>query len=127
MRNLSYPDTHVFILCFSVIDRVSLNNVINKWIPELHQYRRKSKIMLVGTQTDERDEKNIFECSFITDDEGGRVAIEVKASSYISCSALKNFHVKEVFERAISLASQNRSEPDCWNVFSKSIRFFKKK
>ena len=35
LRPLSYPQTDVFLLCFSVISRVSFANVVSSWIPEL--------------------------------------------------------------------------------------------
>ena len=35
MRPLSYPNTDVFLVVFSVVDRSSFDNVKNKWIPEL--------------------------------------------------------------------------------------------
>ena len=34
LRPLSYPDTDVFILCFSIIRRSSMVNVKQKWVRE---------------------------------------------------------------------------------------------
>uniref|UniRef100_A0A914KVS1 Ras-related C3 botulinum toxin substrate 1 n=1 Tax=Meloidogyne incognita TaxID=6306 RepID=A0A914KVS1_MELIC len=49
LRPLSYPQTDVFILCFSVVSPVSFDNVITKWIPEIRQYCTESiPIVLVG-------------------------------------------------------------------------------
>jgi small GTP-binding protein len=35
LRPLSYPDTDVFMICYSTVCHESLINVKNKWIPEL--------------------------------------------------------------------------------------------
>jgi Ras-related C3 botulinum toxin substrate 1 len=38
-RSCSYPQTDIFILCFSLVSQISLQNIQNMWIPELSQYR----------------------------------------------------------------------------------------
>merc|ERR1711939_550971 len=35
LRPLSYPNTDVFIVCYSIISPTSLENVGNKWLPEI--------------------------------------------------------------------------------------------
>ncbi|MCP9264993.1 Ras-related C3 botulinum toxin substrate 1 [Dirofilaria immitis] len=35
LRPLSYPQTDVFVLCFSIVAPVSFDNVLTKWIPEI--------------------------------------------------------------------------------------------
>lgn len=51
LRPLSYPQTDVFILCFSVVSPVSFDNVCTKWIPEIRQYCADTPIILVGMYT----------------------------------------------------------------------------
>ena len=34
---MAYPNTDVFILCFSVVDPDSYSNILSKWIPELNR------------------------------------------------------------------------------------------
>ena len=34
---MAYPNTNVFILCFSVVDPDSYSNILSKWIPELNR------------------------------------------------------------------------------------------
>ena len=38
LRPLSYPDSDVVLVCFSVEARTSLENVLLKWIPEVRRY-----------------------------------------------------------------------------------------
>ena len=35
LRPMAYTDTDVFIVCFSMVDRDSLENILNKWAPEV--------------------------------------------------------------------------------------------
>merc|ERR1711879_9994 len=38
LRPLSYPQTDVFLICFSVISEASLKNVKSKWAPEINNH-----------------------------------------------------------------------------------------
>jgi small GTP-binding protein len=57
IRPLSYSNVDVFLLCFSLVNPTSLNNVTEKWCPELKKYARKVPIILVGLKKDLRDGK----------------------------------------------------------------------
>jgi len=37
LRIMAYPNTNIFILCFSVVDPDSYSNIMSKWIPELNR------------------------------------------------------------------------------------------
>ena len=45
----------IFLVCFSVISRTSLQNVKGKWFPEIRHYCPDAPIILVATKTDLRD------------------------------------------------------------------------
>ena len=36
LRPMAYTDTDVFIVCFSMVDKDSLENILNKWAPEVN-------------------------------------------------------------------------------------------
>jgi small GTP-binding protein len=38
VRPLNYPGAHTFLLCFSVINRRTFENVKEKWLPELQHH-----------------------------------------------------------------------------------------
>ena len=38
LRPLSYPQTDVFLVCFSVTSPASFENVKEKWFPEVHHH-----------------------------------------------------------------------------------------
>jgi len=55
LRPLSYPQTDVFLVCFSVVSPASFENVKEKWVPEITHHCPKTPFLLVGTQSDLRD------------------------------------------------------------------------
>jgi len=54
LRPLSYPNTDVIVICFSIDNRDSLANVSLKWVPEVRHFCPRTPIVLVGTKTDLR-------------------------------------------------------------------------
>lgn len=38
LRPLSYPQTDVFLVCFSVVSPASFENVKEKWVPEVRHH-----------------------------------------------------------------------------------------
>ena len=38
LRPMAYTDTDVFIVCFSMVDKDSLENILNKWAPEVNSF-----------------------------------------------------------------------------------------
>jgi small GTP-binding protein len=54
IRCFSQTGTDVFLVCFSLVDPISLSNVKAHWLPELKKYIQNPRIILVGTRTDLR-------------------------------------------------------------------------
>ena len=50
VRQMSYPETDVFLLCFSVTSYLSLENAETKWFPEIRQSCPATPIILVATK-----------------------------------------------------------------------------
>ncbi len=48
IRRFAYEEAHVFILCYSINNDASFENIKEKWIPELKMIGRKVPIVLVG-------------------------------------------------------------------------------
>ena len=110
IRVLSYTNTNVFLVCFSVVEPTSLANVQTKWLTELKQYVKDPVIILVGTKTDLRtDDAKLQELAQsgqkpVTPQEGKQKATEIKAVAYLECSAMKQEGVKQVFDLALTTA-----------------------
>eukprot|EP01113_Clastostelium_recurvatum_P049970 TRINITY_DN934_c0_g1_i3.p1 TRINITY_DN934_c0_g1~~TRINITY_DN934_c0_g1_i3.p1 ORF type:complete len:221 (+),score=33.70 TRINITY_DN934_c0_g1_i3:163-825(+) len=54
LRPLIYPGTDVVIICFSVSNPNSFDNVDAVWVPEIRAHLPKAPIVLVATKKDER-------------------------------------------------------------------------
>merc|ERR1712062_411342 len=54
LRPLSYPQTDVFLVCFSLTSPASYENVRAKWYPEVSHHCPNTPIILVGTKLDLR-------------------------------------------------------------------------
>ncbi|CAG8482303.1 3914_t:CDS:2, partial [Ambispora leptoticha] len=114
LRALSYADTHVIMLCYSVDNRNSLENVASKWMVEILEHCPGVKIVLVALKCDLREDDNTkrhlakFGQQPITFQEGLTVAKNIKASRYLECSAKHDRGVKEAFEQAarVSIAAR---------------------
>ncbi|CAI2356614.1 unnamed protein product [Caenorhabditis sp. 36 PRJEB53466] len=107
LRPLSYPQTDVFILCFSVVSPVSFDNVASKWIPEIRQHCPDAPVILVGTKLDLRDEPEPLRVlqsegkAPISKTQGLKMAQRIKAVKYLECSALTQQGLTQVFEDAV--------------------------
>merc|ERR1712137_352863 len=105
LRALSYPETDVFLLCFSVVSPSSFDNIKSKWHPEILHHCPDARTMLVGTKIDLREDKETLESlkgeKLPTNDMGKDLAKEIGAITYLECSALTQEGLKNVFESAI--------------------------
>jgi cell division control protein 42 len=110
LRPLSYPQTDVFLVCFSVTSPASFENVKEKWIPEVHHHCPNVPCIIVGTQIDLRNDPTVLERLSrqkhrpITPEQGERLARELHAVKYVECSALTQQGLKNVFDEAIVAA-----------------------
>jgi cell division control protein 42 len=104
LRPLSYPQTDVFLVCFSVTSPASFENVREKWFPEVHHHCPGVPCLIVGTQTDLRDDPSVREklgkqkMTPVRKEDGERMAKELGAVKYVECSALTQYKLKDVFD-----------------------------
>ncbi|KAK4949780.1 Rho GTPase [Elasticomyces elasticus] len=114
LRSLSYDDTQAIMLCFSVDNRGSLENVGTKWIAEINEHCPGVKIVLCALKCDLREEheKEDDEATaapsrpMIQYNEGLEVARKIGALRYLECSAMRNRGVNEAFTEAARVALQ---------------------
>ncbi|QDS75196.1 hypothetical protein FKW77_008732 [Venturia effusa] len=110
LRPLSYPQTDVFLVCFSVTSPASFENVREKWFPEVHHHCPGVPCLIVGTQVDLRDDPQVKDklmkqkMSPVTREMGERMAKDLGAVRYVECSALTQFKLKDVFDESIVAA-----------------------
>ncbi|XP_068955313.1 transforming protein RhoA-like isoform X1 [Petaurus breviceps papuanus] len=122
LRPLSYPDTDVVLMCFSIDVPKSLENIGDKWIPEVKHFCPNVPIILVGNKKDLRnDEHTRRELAKkkqepVQPEEGREMANRIGTFGYVECSAKTKDGVREVFEmatRAALQARRGRRKSDC--------------
>ncbi|TEB22638.1 signal transducer [Coprinellus micaceus] len=109
LRPLSYPESDVILIVFSIDFPTSLANVQDKW----HISAKTRRLILVGTKTDLRQDEQTRRMlgaqgqSPITPDQGSAVAREIGAK-YVECSAKTGTNVHDVFNLALRESMRGR-------------------
>jgi small GTP-binding protein len=115
LRPLSYPQTDVFLVMFSVVNPVSFANVVSKWIPEIKHYCPETPFILVGAKSDLRTNPAALERlqdmgkSAVPREDAEKAAREYGAARYIECSALTQENLKDVFVEAVRVGTGPKS------------------
>ncbi|KIL57179.1 hypothetical protein M378DRAFT_113030, partial [Amanita muscaria Koide BX008] len=110
LRPLSYPDSHVILICFAIDSPDSLDNVQEKWIKEVRRCCPGLPFLLVGCRKDLRRDPHVIEKLKKTEqrpiapEEGMAVALKIGAKHYLECSAKTGEGVREVFQYATRAA-----------------------
>ncbi|XP_043572296.1 LOW QUALITY PROTEIN: rho-related GTP-binding protein RhoA-D [Chiloscyllium plagiosum] len=112
LRPLSYPDTDVILMCFSIDSPDSLENIPEKWTPEVKHFCPSVPIILVGNKKDLRNDENTrkelakMKQEPVKPEEGRDMTNKISAFGYMECSAKTKEGVREVFEMATRAALQ---------------------
>ncbi|CAL1527515.1 unnamed protein product [Lymnaea stagnalis] len=114
LRALSYVNSDVFLLCFSVATPESLKDTYDKWMPEIRKYCPNTPVILVGTQIDLRDEAPTTKAPrdtqkanakgppvFISTKDGVHAAAKMNLECYVECSSLTEAGITRLREAAI--------------------------
>lgn len=118
LRPLSYPNTDVFLVCYSTTSRTSLKNVLEKWLPEIRSHCPSTPFILVGTKSDVRTNKQAQEnlrrkgrsFSFVDISTAEEEGAKLSASAVMECSAKTQVGLKAVFDMAIKTALASRKQ-----------------
>ena len=126
LRPLSYPDSDVILMCFSIDSPDSLENIPEKWSPEVRHFCGHTiPVILVGNKKDLRHDKSMknelskLKQAPVSSEEGRVMSERIKAYSYMECSAKTREGVRDVFETAAK-ASMKRTprRPQSWRKCS---------
>merc|ERR1712142_922372 len=121
LRPLSYPDTDVILMCFSIDSPDSLDNIPEKWTPEVKHFCPNVPIILVGNKKDLRNDPNTIKelakmkQEPVKPEDGRTMAEKINAFAYLECSAKSKEGVREVFETATkaALAVKKKKRTKC--------------
>ncbi|MCJ1244251.1 Rho GTPase [Trapelia coarctata] len=130
LRPLAYPETDVFVLCFSVASRSSFESIQEKWFPEIWHHCPGVPWVLVGTKIDLRDEvlmdaekgMQITDSDTPTSEEEGhsmakRLSNKCYKGRYVECSVLAGEGIDEVLDEAITAAYAPNTFPRRTKVY----------
>ncbi|VDP78253.1 unnamed protein product [Echinostoma caproni] len=121
LSSLSYPDTDVILMCFSIDSTDSRDNILEKWYSEVKHFCPNVPIILVGNKKDLRnDERARHELAkmrqeMVKPEEGRLMAERINAYAYLECSAKTKEGVREVFETATraALSTKRKGKKPC--------------
>lgn len=109
LRPLSYPETDLIFVCFAIDCPNSLENVVDKWYPEVLHFCPTTPLILVGLKSDLRMKRTCVDLlktqglTPVTPEQGAAVARRMGAA-YMECSSKEMSGVDEIFELAVTMA-----------------------
>ncbi|KAG8835291.1 Rho GTPase [Serendipita sp. 399] len=113
LRPLSYPESSVILIVFAIDYPTSLENVTDKWYPEVAHFCEGTPMILVGTKTDLRGDDHTRRMLSaqglkpVSPEQGAAVAKEINAK-YAECSAKTGQGLQEVFTLALRESMKGR-------------------
>ena len=120
LRPLSYPETDIFLVCYSVSDPSSFARIKSKWVPELRNFTGNTPFIVVGLKSDfrdvdvdveEKEDELHIEC--IPFEEGEKMAREVGASTnYMECSSKKMQGLEEIIQEVFRIVHSEEFIPN---------------
>ena len=115
LRPLTYPQTDVFLACFSVVNPDSFSNLKQKWYAEIKHHCPNTPIIIVATKIDLRDDPSAVKrladknLSMVTAAQGTQLAKEL-GTKYLECSAITQAGVKNLFEEAVRSVTEGTTK-----------------
>ena len=109
LRPISYYNTDIFIACYCISDRFSLENLKTKWIPEIKNHDKNVPFVIVGTKSDlRRDQESLDKLrlkgqDIVSSHQVDQISRDFGAVSVMECSAKTRENLDDVFEQIIRI------------------------
>ncbi|KAM0676898.1 hypothetical protein BDAP_002489 [Binucleata daphniae] len=108
VRPVSYSDTDLVFLCYSIENKGMLMNIEEKWMPEIRNYCPSAGTFLVALKSDLRNDPNIDKSNITTEKDGSDMRTQIGAANFMECSAKENKNVRKLFEEAAIWLKDNK-------------------
>lgn len=106
-RPVSYHNTDIFLVCYSLVDNNSLQSCKEKWLPEITKHCPNVPAMLVGTKADLRFNEEWLsknkDYATVSEDKILMMMKSLGCAKRMECSALTQEGLTEIFEEACKL------------------------
>ncbi|KAK9382178.1 P-loop containing nucleoside triphosphate hydrolase protein [Kockiozyma suomiensis] len=111
LRPLSYANVDMIIIAYSIDSFTSLENVIEKWWPEVkHHCAKGTPMMLVGMKEDVRNDPQVIDIMKqqgymgpVPYDKGVQVSQQIGRVPFLECSAKEGTGLYEIFDRIVNI------------------------
>lgn len=116
LREVFGAKTDIFLVCFSVTEPETLENVRTDWLTEIKILTPGAPFILVGTKTDLRENSDVLKKLREAGKEpvsllqGIKLAKRLGAKEYVECSALNMVGVKQIFT-TVAIITEQLQEP----------------
>lgn len=112
-----YPDTDVFVLCYSPGRHNSLSNVQSRWFKEVTHYSLDKPIILLALQADRRQDPATIEMfdrarqgKITTYEEGEDMAKHLNVERYLECSVAKDQGLQDLLKALVEVGTQGKQK-----------------
>ena len=112
LRAISYSNTDVFLVCFSVDSKESFSRVDSFWLPELIKHCPETPVFLVATKIDLRESTLDVSSGMVTTAEGRDMAERLKLAGFCECSSVRLKGVDTAITEAIRAVIKQRSSAE---------------
>jgi small GTP-binding protein len=95
LRKLTIQNMDIFLVCYSVSDVKSFENIEKVWIPEIKKISPFTPIILVATKSD------LSENLKLDNTNGLKLQKKIKSDGFVECSAVNQENIHKCFEMVI--------------------------
>ncbi|PVF94908.1 P-loop containing nucleoside triphosphate hydrolase protein [Serendipita vermifera] len=108
LRPMSYSQSHVVAICYSVDNPNSLRLTEERWVPEVCHFSPGTPFILVGCKLDMRENMEEAGMEFVSKEQGASMADRIGAKAHVECSSMTGEGTSEVFHKALVVALEHR-------------------
>lgn len=123
IRTLSYPDTDIFLICYSTVSQNTIENINYKWLKEIKRHCPNTPYIFVGTKSDLKNDELFKERTIDINDVKLLLNRNEHENIIMECSAKTRYNLKNIFDTAIRHGLVNKNLKK--KIKRKNVLFYK--